>query len=91
MPNYTIYRTPAHTTGFNGQWIPVYRPQAYNPDLKWETTTSWNFGIDFGFLNNRISGSVDFYTRETKRPPRHSARTRRRELQQDNALKRGQC
>ncbi len=65
MPNYTI-SNPGAYYWFNGQWIPVYRPQAYNPDLKWETTTSWNFGIDFGFLNNRISGSVDFYTRETK-------------------------
>lgn len=37
-----------------------------NPDLKWETTEESNIGIDFGFLNNRISGSVDFYIRDTK-------------------------
>lgn len=34
-----------------------------NPDLKWETTTEWNLGIDFGFLKERISGSVDIYQR----------------------------
>lgn len=32
-----------------------------NPNLKWERTTSWNFGLDFGFLNNRISGSLEYY------------------------------
>lgn len=37
-----------------------------NPDLKWETTNSVNFGIDFGFLNNRIFGSYDFYVSNTK-------------------------
>ncbi len=35
-------------------------------DLKWETTTSWNYGFDFGFLEDRISGSLDYYTRQTK-------------------------
>ncbi|MBD0851174.1 SusC/RagA family TonB-linked outer membrane protein [Maribacter arenosus] len=39
--------------------------QAPNPDLKWETTKEWNYGIDFGFLNNKISGSFDYFTRET--------------------------
>lgn len=34
-----------------------------NPDLKWETTTEWNLGIDFGFFNERISGSVELYQR----------------------------
>ena len=38
----------------------------YNPNLKWETTTSWNFGFDFGFLKDRITGSLDYYTRKTK-------------------------
>ena len=39
--------------------------QAPNPNLKWETTKEWNYGIDFGFLNNKISGSFDYFTRET--------------------------
>ena len=39
--------------------------QAPNPDLKWETTKEWNYGVDFGFLNNKISGSFDYFARET--------------------------
>ena len=37
----------------------------YNPDLKWETTVTRNFGIDFGFWKNRISGTLDFYWNTT--------------------------
>jgi len=36
-----------------------------NPNLQWEKTASWNFGLDFGFLNDRISGSMDYYTMQT--------------------------
>lgn len=50
----------------NGQYIYTYRPEAYVSNLKWETTSSWDFGFDFGFLNNRITGSFDYYTRKTK-------------------------
>jgi len=38
----------------------------HNPYLKWETTISTNYGVDFGFLNNRISGTVEYYIRNTK-------------------------
>ena len=41
------------------------RPNAYNQDLTWEKTTTYNAGIDFAFLNNRISGSIDYYFRNT--------------------------
>ncbi|MCQ2310809.1 MAG: TonB-dependent receptor [Paludibacteraceae bacterium] len=41
------------------------RPNAYNDKLTWEKTTTYNVGLDFGFLNNRISGSVDYYYRKT--------------------------
>ena len=41
------------------------RPNAYNLKLTWEKTTTYNAGIDFAFLNNRISGSVDYYFRNT--------------------------
>lgn len=37
-----------------------------NPNLRWETTAETNLGIDFGFFNNRLTGSVDFYIRDTK-------------------------
>jgi TonB-linked SusC/RagA family outer membrane protein len=41
----------------------IIRPNAFNPALKWEETVSINAGLDFGFFNNRISGSVDVYQR----------------------------
>lgn len=50
----------------NGQWIEPLNPQKYNEDLKWEETHTWNAGIDFAFLNNRINGSIDYYQRKTK-------------------------
>lgn len=65
IPNYTQSLEGAYYI-FNGKWIPTMRPQAYNSDLRWETTRSWNFGIDFGFLNNRFSGTVDYFTRKTE-------------------------
>jgi len=65
MPVYTLSQNGAQVQ-FGDQWYYSYRPQAYVEDLKWETTTSWNFGVDFGFLKDRISGAVDFYTRKTK-------------------------
>lgn len=40
-------------------------PQAYDPNIKWETTETWNAGIDLGFFNNRITGSLDLYKRKT--------------------------
>lgn len=40
-------------------------PQAYNAGIKWETTTTYNAGIDFGFLSGRINGAVDYYYRQT--------------------------
>lgn len=46
-------------------WVNLMRPNGYNPDLKWETTTTWNAGLDYGFLNNRITGALDFYFRKT--------------------------
>ncbi|MFD2570184.1 SusC/RagA family TonB-linked outer membrane protein [Spirosoma soli] len=46
--------------------LPGQRPfQLANPDLKWETTDQVDVGIDFGFLNNRINGEVDYYNKQT--------------------------
>ena len=64
IPNYTLSQPGAYYW-FNGQWIQTARPDAYNSDLKWETTKSWNFGVDMAFLNNRFTASVDYYTRKT--------------------------
>lgn len=54
----------SYPNGTNGWYLPVYA-RGYNPDLTWETTTSWNAGLDFGFLNNRITGSIEYYKSKT--------------------------
>jgi len=51
---------------FGDTWYTTYRPDGYDPNIKWETTSTYNVGLDWGFLNNRISGSMDFYKRNTK-------------------------
>ena len=65
LPVYTHSQDGAEYL-FGDTYYHTYRPEAFVPNRKWETTTSWNFGLDFGVLDNRISGSVDFYTRKTK-------------------------
>lgn len=54
----------SYPNGTNGWYLPVYA-RGYNPDLTWETTTSYNAGLDFGFFNNRITGSIEYYKRKT--------------------------
>ncbi|MDR0983092.1 MAG: TonB-dependent receptor [Culturomica sp.] len=54
-----------YTFGDNTPLI-TSRPNAYNPNLKWEETTTYNAGVDFGFWKGRLSGTVDYYYRETK-------------------------
>ena len=44
----------------------MYTPVAYDSDIKWETTETYNAGIDYGFMNGRISGTVDVYYKKTK-------------------------
>jgi TonB-linked SusC/RagA family outer membrane protein len=51
---------------FGNTYYSFLRPDAYDPDRRWESTTTTNVGLDFGFLNNRISGSVDYYFKKTK-------------------------
>ncbi len=48
------------------EWYHTYRPHGYDNDIRWETTTTWNVGVDWGFINNRINGSIDYYKRFTK-------------------------
>ncbi|WP_282638622.1 SusC/RagA family TonB-linked outer membrane protein [Sphingobacterium thalpophilum] len=59
------------TTGDNfytaGGWIPTIKPASNaNPDLRWEKKEEWNIGLDYGVLQNRIRGSIDYYKRSTK-------------------------
>lgn len=59
----SYYAQPAYNQENGTQLIGVFQGKLENSNLKWETTTEWNFGMDFGFLNNRILASVEFYHR----------------------------
>ncbi len=61
---YTIAQPGSYYVSNNG-FIAPYFPDGFNPDLKWETTTTSNIGIDYGFFNNRIAGSIEAYYRKT--------------------------
>jgi TonB-linked SusC/RagA family outer membrane protein len=50
---------------FGNSFYKTIRPNAYDANIKWESTTTVNLGLDFGFANDRISGSVEIYKRET--------------------------
>jgi iron complex outermembrane receptor protein len=49
-----------------GAWINPLYPDPNNESLKWETTTTWNAGLDFAWMNNRFTASLDWYLRNTK-------------------------
>ena len=50
---------------FGNNFIPTLRPEEFDANLKWEETTQYNVGLDFGFFDNRLTGTVDAYYRET--------------------------
>ena len=57
--------TPNASYQFGDTFYQMYRPTAYIPDIKWEETATTNIGVDAGILDNRITGSVDYYRRKT--------------------------
>ena len=61
-----IYNTNACQYPFGGSFIQPITAKGYNADLKWETTITYNAGFDYGFIGDRIYGSVDVYKRFTK-------------------------
>lgn len=65
LPVYSLSNSAAEYE-FGSTYFNYLRPGAYDPNIKWETTTSANIGLDFGFFNNRISGSIDLYDKKTK-------------------------
>lgn len=66
LPAYNVSTDVTHRYPFgNVEYFPV-TPGAYNADIKWEETHTWNAGIDFGFAGNRVNGAIDFYKRKTK-------------------------
>lgn len=50
---------------FGSGFVTTLRPEGYDANIKWEETTTYNIGLDYGLLNNRFSGAVDLYYRET--------------------------
>lgn len=66
-PAQALYRESSEGSYYyiDGEYIPTLRPDAYDPDIKWEETTTMNVGLDFGFINDRITGSFDVYKRVT--------------------------
>ena len=67
-PSIATYHTNQHGSLYmfgNNVIIPI-TPKGYAPKIKWEETTTYNIGLDFGFLGNRINGSIDVYQRKTK-------------------------
>ncbi len=51
---------------FGDEFVATIRPSAVDPNIKWEETTSYNIGLDFGILRNRISGALDYYQKRTE-------------------------
>ena len=56
----------ATSAQFGDEFITTIRPSGVDPNLKWEETTSNNFGFDWGVLDNRLAGTVDFYQKKTE-------------------------
>ncbi len=61
-----LYNTNQSMYYFGNQMIVPITPLGYNADLKWETTTTTNFGFDLGFVQDRLTLSADVYKRDTK-------------------------
>lgn len=65
IPTYT-QSSQASEYQIGSTYYYLYSPSSYISNLKWEQTSSYNVGIDYGFLNNRINGSIEYYYKKTK-------------------------
>ena len=65
IANYTLGTQTAQYQ-FGNTFYPVQRPVGYDANIKWETTTTYNAGIDFGIGNGRVTGSLDYYFKDTR-------------------------
>jgi TonB-dependent starch-binding outer membrane protein SusC len=65
LPIYT-FGQPTAQYQFGNEWVTTLRPQGYDKNLKWEETTTYNVGLDFGLFQDRITGTVEYYYRPTK-------------------------
>jgi TonB-linked SusC/RagA family outer membrane protein len=50
---------------FGNEFVTTIRPTAVDPDIKWEETTSYNLGLDYGLFNDRLTGAVEYYHKDT--------------------------
>ena len=71
FPYMPIYQISTNNSfmypGYNGgAWVNPLYPNAYDSNIKWETTATWNVGFDLGFLNNRFTAAIDWYLRDTR-------------------------
>lgn len=64
LPRYTQGLETAQYL-FGNTWYRTFRAEGYDANIKWEETTTMNIGLDYGFANNRITGSIDAYQRVT--------------------------
>ena len=64
IPTYHTNQGGSYYWFGNSAIVPI-TPKGYAAQIKWEETTTYNVGLDFGFLKNRINGSVDVYKRKT--------------------------
>jgi iron complex outermembrane receptor protein len=64
--NSYTYSEPNAAYQFGNYYYVTLRPEGYDDGIKWEETTTYNIGLDYGFLGDRIYGSLDFYYRETE-------------------------
>ncbi len=60
------YSDPLTQYQFGNQFVSTIRPSAVDPNIHWEETNAYNIGLDYGFANQRFSGSVEFYVKKTK-------------------------
>ena len=65
LPRYSLGNNSAQYQ-FGNEFVTMFRPSAYDPNLRWETTQNINLALDFGFFDNRINGSVDVFQRKTE-------------------------
>lgn len=65
LPRYSLSNNAAQYQ-LGSEFLSMQRPSAYDPNLSWETTRNINAAVDFGFFENRISGSLDLFTRKTE-------------------------
>ena len=67
LARYNITSNPSYLYNMgNSDYVYPVTPLAYDPTIRWETTITYNIGIDYGFFNDRLSGSIDAYLADTK-------------------------